>query len=1571
MAPTRLSRGCARTHVIAGSDMRKVLEPTSKAEGWVNSKVVATLGPSSHDVDVLETMLRAGMSVARIDLTWGPLDYHMRTLHNLQEAMERSHKLCAVMVDTLGREVMIRRPFSQDSNGWPVHHDCFTILKDEEVKLVTTKTSRALNGVQDGKGPGAQMRTATVTYEGLPSIVQPDDIVYVGRYLAGGAIEEGSLWLKVVSVKDGEVLCRAQNTAELCGLLTVFLVERRDVGVSDAKCDLPVFTKYDCDCLACLASEFEIDFVCTSYTRSGEDVHAACAFLGSIGMNETQIVAKLETRQALINFESILESASAIIVSRGVLGLDVAPEKMALVQKALVAGCNMVGKPVIITRVLDNMSDKPRPTRAEATDVANIILDGADGVLLGAETLRGNFPSEAIAMAEGICRQAEGVFDHRHHYDFLMESAINAMNAAAPPRTDSPERHGAYMWQLDQMVEEGLHKPPPLPPAPSMPNGREDSLHQVSPSKLQEVLSYMAHPSYSSTDEHLMKQQHTQQKTAHERHEEQHEQQAKTPQYQEEQRQQKELEEPQIETVMARGEAELRGVANLQSQQAQQQQQQQQLQHPDKQTTDQPAANGLHEEQKPVSLHLQGPSQGLVLGEAANGAKDQPQLGGKGTGPASDKGGYGVQEEDGPMGQMTQGEPQQELDLRQQVPSERESPDIWPAGPLPEGPVLPAASEPPSPLFASTPRARHSPVRQRTKGSGTASPDRDKTKRSPSVSADLDSTLQAMITASGGKAPVGRTPSGRQPRALSTSETPSPASGVATEDSEQVESLAGSVRQTDVVPGATSEMPSAKAELEAAYHNLGGTFAMSSLPYMSKLESITSSAVRAAEKSRASLILVFTHTSRAAQLVAKYRPPMPILTLVVPRLMSNGLKWRLEGKSHARQCLLTRGLLPMLSAPGPSGDQVLEEAVITAARWGLVAPHQHVVIVERVHEHFAVKIVAVDELGLGIKKPGGHLLSPRRPGMGGAMSPAPLSRALVVSTPQGTGRPSTSPQDNFLMANLLRGGFNGGVMSPIRTPGRSQASNSGPNSLGWLNRCPHVLHPSSSDASGEKAAAAAAAAQELLSTSQWGRHHTPPKKQPPKELPRGQEAPAAAGGLDGPEVSNGTPKTPTLMPSQKEPFGSYTDLNKRLPAGPELPFAIEEPPILGDRVTSDAVTASSLGNFFDGNAQPVSPGNILLAGAAPGNLLVRDEKLEAGVAEQAEGLGLTFSDDTAAAPLHHGHPSLNDLLKLQAETTQEQDDQEGGMGTRNVSAEIDAHSPERHPGTPIMFDSGELPPAEQVSVQPGMPMHEQQHEQKQGLKREQGKALATQPSAVTATPFNIIPDPSAPGSPEPGTPESEERSSGSAFTDLAQALKKYEASFSPRQKEPAAVPIEPIGTSPVVGMGYQQQMGGTSDEGSPPRDEGAFDVQRSAGQPKWKESDAPSAAQESVPQRQYTDNFYLEPNAELDDQAESRRYFEIPPAYPIGDAEEGKEEEQYFTQDPYADTFDNEKVRAEESRAVRSEQAPPDESQPGLLIENMQLVENLEEDPRVAAPGVGSPGHQRSAPSTPRLRNAI
>jgi len=137
---------------------------------------------------------------------------------------------------------------------------------------------------------------------------------------------------------------------------------------------------------------------------------------------------------------------------------------------------------------------------------------------------------------------------------------------------------------------------------------------------------------------------------------------------------------------------------------------------------------------------------------------------------------------------------------------------------------------------------------------------------------------------------------------------------------------------------------------------------MTGVPYLSKVEAIASSAVRTADTIDASLLIVFTHSGNTAQLVSKYRPKMPILTLVVPRVITDSLKWKLEGREVARQCLLVRGLLPMLAAPKATAGETLKEALIAAKRRGLVNSGDRIVVVQRIHEDFAFKIVSIDDI---------------------------------------------------------------------------------------------------------------------------------------------------------------------------------------------------------------------------------------------------------------------------------------------------------------------------------------------------------------------------------------------------------------------------------------------------------------------------------------------------------------------------------------------------------------------------------------------------------------------------------
>jgi pyruvate kinase len=395
--------------------------------------VVITVGPACQTVDSLCELLEAGATCARIDLTWAPIEYHRLSLQNLNEAMRRTRRLCAVMLDSLGREIMIRRKYGVDESGWPGIFDQLEIEAGQRITITTDPNAECTDTI------------FPVTYPKFPAMCQEGDSIFVGRYLVTGA-ENSSLFMEVEEVNATEVICLAKNGCHLDGLLTIFHQERSTEGLSNLQNDLPCLTDFDRQAIQVLASEFEIDFVSLSYCRSPDDINEAREFLTSIGQDHTKVIAKCETRQSLMNFRSLAHSSDGVIISRGNLGLDVNVEKMAMVQKAMASTCAILGKPALITRVCDTMVSTPRPTRAEATDIANAVLDGVDGILLGAETYRGKYGLETVRTAVAICREAEDVFDHENHFEHLAvesEYTLMATKDANDTDTDSaPSRTG-------------------------------------------------------------------------------------------------------------------------------------------------------------------------------------------------------------------------------------------------------------------------------------------------------------------------------------------------------------------------------------------------------------------------------------------------------------------------------------------------------------------------------------------------------------------------------------------------------------------------------------------------------------------------------------------------------------------------------------------------------------------------------------------------------------------------------------------------------------------------------------------------------------------------------------------------------------------------------------------------------------------------------------------------------------------------------------------------------------------------------------------------------------------------
>uniref|UniRef100_K3Y5R7 Pyruvate kinase n=2 Tax=Setaria italica TaxID=4555 RepID=K3Y5R7_SETIT len=367
--------------------MASILEPSKTSFFPAMTKIVGTLGPKSRSVDTISSCLKAGMSVARVDFSWGDAAYHQETLENLKLAIKATKKLCAVMLDTVGPELQV------------VNKRETTISLEENGTVVLTPH----------QGQEASSTLLPINFSGLAKAVKPGATIFVGQYLFTGS-ETTSVWLEVSEVKGDDVVCIIKNTATLAGSLFT-------LHCSQIHIDLPTLSDEDKDVIRKWGAPNKIDFLSLSYTRHAEDVRQAREFLSKLGdLSQTQIFAKIENVEGLNHFDEILAEADGIILSRGNLGIDLPPEKVFLFQKSALHKCNMAGKPAVVTRVVDSMTDNLRPTRAEATDVANAVLDGSDAILLGAETLRGLYPVETISTVGRICAEAEKVFNQDLYY---------------------------------------------------------------------------------------------------------------------------------------------------------------------------------------------------------------------------------------------------------------------------------------------------------------------------------------------------------------------------------------------------------------------------------------------------------------------------------------------------------------------------------------------------------------------------------------------------------------------------------------------------------------------------------------------------------------------------------------------------------------------------------------------------------------------------------------------------------------------------------------------------------------------------------------------------------------------------------------------------------------------------------------------------------------------------------------------------------------------------------------------------------------------------------------------------
>jgi pyruvate kinase len=345
------------------------------------TKIVCTIGPASDSPEVMEEMIRAGMNVARLNFSHGDFESHGQVIAKLGAAAQAAGRRVAIMADLPGPKMRIRQ------------------LKEEPIELKPdayfTLTTEDIVG---------DHKRVSMTFDRLPQAVKPGDTLY---------LNDGLIQLAVERVDGNDVKCRV--------LVGGRLRSRKGLNLPGIDLGISAFTDRDHECLK-FALEQGVDAVSQSFVENAADIASVRDAAAALG-HDPFIIAKIERSRAREHIDGILKAADGIMIARGDLGVEIPIQQIAVAQKYLMHEANLIGKPVITaTQMLESMTNNRRPTRAEATDVANAILDGTDCVMLSGESAMGMYPVEAVRMLAKIAAAIEPHRPSRNVREVLSES---------------------------------------------------------------------------------------------------------------------------------------------------------------------------------------------------------------------------------------------------------------------------------------------------------------------------------------------------------------------------------------------------------------------------------------------------------------------------------------------------------------------------------------------------------------------------------------------------------------------------------------------------------------------------------------------------------------------------------------------------------------------------------------------------------------------------------------------------------------------------------------------------------------------------------------------------------------------------------------------------------------------------------------------------------------------------------------------------------------------------------------------------------------------------------------------
>lgn len=349
-------------------------------------KIICTIGPSSRELDVLTRLVEAGMNVARLNLSHGTHEYHRGTIERVRQVSEKLRQPLAILADLQGPKLRMGK---MQEGG--------VVLKKGEELILTTDEIIG----KPGKVP--------IQYKDLPRRVR------LGEHIL---IDDGMLEVEVVSATDTEIV----SNVVIGGLLS----DNKGMNLPDASLDIPALTPKDLEDVK-FALANQVDWIALSFVRTAQEVLELKAIIqnDSAYGRVPPVISKIEKPEAVRNIDAIIRASDAIMVARGDLGIETAPETVPMVQKMIIMKCLAAAKPVITaTQMLESMIRNPRPTRAEASDVANAVLDGSDAIMLSGETASGSYPVEAVMTMVKIASQAENTLLSPNYHQRFAEPEI-------------------------------------------------------------------------------------------------------------------------------------------------------------------------------------------------------------------------------------------------------------------------------------------------------------------------------------------------------------------------------------------------------------------------------------------------------------------------------------------------------------------------------------------------------------------------------------------------------------------------------------------------------------------------------------------------------------------------------------------------------------------------------------------------------------------------------------------------------------------------------------------------------------------------------------------------------------------------------------------------------------------------------------------------------------------------------------------------------------------------------------------------------------------------------------------